>query len=230
AAVSIDPQNKGNTFISYYPFGEAIALALDLTLRERGHTLDEFMRDMWKTHGAQQNFAPVRPYSVADAQAALARVIGDAGFARDFFARYVTGHDAAAYGELLKPAGFVMRPASPDQAWLGDVALRYEDGAAVVLAPTPIGTPIYTTGADRNDRIRSLDGRTLTSAADLNAVLAAHKPGETIPIVYESRGSTITASLTLTASPRVEIVTFEAAGEPVTDNVRAFRAAWLEPR
>ncbi len=78
AAVSIDPQNKGNTFISYYPFGEAIALALDLTLRPRGHTLDEFMREMWKTHGAQRNFAPVRPYTVADAQAALARVTGDA--------------------------------------------------------------------------------------------------------------------------------------------------------
>ncbi|MBK8058338.1 MAG: hypothetical protein IPK33_10800 [Gemmatimonadetes bacterium] len=54
AAVSIDPQNKGNTFISYYPFGQAIGLALDLTLRARGKTLDDFMREMWTSHGVQQ--------------------------------------------------------------------------------------------------------------------------------------------------------------------------------
>lgn len=230
AAVSIDPQNKGNTFISYYPYGQAIALALDLTLRPRGHTLDEFMREMWKTHGAQRNFAPVRPYTVADAQAALARVTGDAAMAKDFFDRYVTGREAAAYKELLQPAGFVLRQSSPDKAWLGDMQLRYEGGAAVVLAPTPIGSPIYATGADRNDRIRSLDGRPLSSAADLSAILAGHKPGDSIPIVFDSRGSTITTTLTLAASPRVEIVTNEAAGEPVTDAIRAFRAAWLEPR
>ena len=122
------------------------------------------------------------------------------------------------------------RQSSPDKAWLGDMQLRYEGGAAVVLAPTPIGSPIYATGADRNDRIRSLDGRPLSSAADLSAILAGHKPGDSIPIVFDSRGSTITTTLTLAASPRVEIVTNEAAGEPVTDAIRAFRAAWLEPR
>ena len=76
----------------------------------------------------------------------------------------------------------------------------------------------------------SLDGRALSSAADLTAVLAEHKPGDTIPLVYESRGQVITTTLTLAANPRIEIVTFEAAGEPVTDAVRAFRASWLAPR
>lgn len=230
AAVSIDPQNKGNTFISYYPFGEAIALALDLTLRPRGHTLDEFMREMWKTHGAQRNFAPVRPYTVADAQAALARVTGDAAFAKDFFARYVTGREAAAYRELLQPAGFTLRQSSPDKAWLGDVQLRYDEGSAVIVAPTPIGSPLYATGADRNDRIRSLDGKSVSSNAELSAILAAHKPGDSVPLVFESRGSTINTTLTFAANPRIEIVPFEASGETVTDAVRAFRASWLDPR
>lgn len=228
AAVSIDPQNKGNTFISYYPYGQAIALALDLTLRGRGKTLDDFMREMWKTHGAQQrNYAPVKPYTVADARAALARVSGDAAFAKEFFARYIEGKEAAPYAELLRQGGFVVRKARSGAAWAGDVALRFEGGKAVVTAPTPIGSPLYAIGIDRNDRIVSVDGRAMTGSADWSAVLAAHKPGEVVPVSFESRGKTINEMMTLGESPRIEIVTFEAAGEPVTDAVRAFRAAWL---
>src|SRR5260221_8188855 len=43
---TIDRTNWANTVISYYPFGGAIALALDLTLRERSDgktTLDDYM-------------------------------------------------------------------------------------------------------------------------------------------------------------------------------------------
>ena len=35
AAVSVDPQNRGNTFISYYTWGAALGLALDLAIRDR---------------------------------------------------------------------------------------------------------------------------------------------------------------------------------------------------
>src|SRR5690606_39231731 len=53
AATSIDPHNRSNTFISYYTYGDGIALALDLTLRGRGHTLDELMQLMWRRFGPQ---------------------------------------------------------------------------------------------------------------------------------------------------------------------------------
>jgi predicted metalloprotease with PDZ domain len=121
-------------------------------------------------------------------------------------------------------------PARADAAWAGDVTVRYERGKAVVLAPTPIGSPLYAAGVDRNDRIASLDGRALNGAEDWNVVLASHKPGDVVPIIFESRGTTINTMLTLAASPRIEIVPFEAAGEAVTDAVRSFRAAWLRAR
>ena len=35
AAVSVDATNRENTFLSYYTYGEFLALALDLTLRSR---------------------------------------------------------------------------------------------------------------------------------------------------------------------------------------------------
>jgi predicted metalloprotease with PDZ domain len=49
-----DRTNWARTVISYYPFGGAIALALDLTLRERSDSrvsLDDFMRAMWRAYG-----------------------------------------------------------------------------------------------------------------------------------------------------------------------------------
>ena len=49
---SIDRTNWSTTVISYYPYGGAIALALDLTLRDRTDgrlSLDDFMRAMWTT-------------------------------------------------------------------------------------------------------------------------------------------------------------------------------------
>ena len=55
AATAIDPTNFGNTFISYYTWGEAVGLGLDLTLRSRSGgrvTLDDYMRALWERFGA----------------------------------------------------------------------------------------------------------------------------------------------------------------------------------
>jgi predicted metalloprotease with PDZ domain len=108
------------------------------------------------------------------------------------------------------------------------VNLRFDAGKATVLGSTLIGSPLYGAGVDRNDRIVSLDGKSVGSQGDLDAILAARKPGDAVPLVFESRASTLNATLTLSESPRIEIVTFEKAGEPVGDEVRAFRKAWLE--
>ena len=51
---ALDRTNWATTYISYYDFGGAIALALDLTLRDRSAgqvTLDDYMRAMWRVHG-----------------------------------------------------------------------------------------------------------------------------------------------------------------------------------
>ena len=79
-----DPTNWSNTYISYYPFGGAIALALDLSLRERFEgriTLDDFMRAMWRVHGKPAAPRPglvPHPYTSEDAEQRLAEVTGAA--------------------------------------------------------------------------------------------------------------------------------------------------------
>ena len=112
---TVDRTNWSNTVISYYPFGGAIALALDLTLRDRTDgrvSLDDFMRAMWRTYGkpggSREGYVD-HPYTIADAEATLADVSGDRAFARDFFARYIQGHDVADYARLLRRAGFAVR-------------------------------------------------------------------------------------------------------------------------
>src|SRR5260370_40674918 len=72
AAQPIDPTNLNVTFISYYTYGGAVALGLDLTLRDRTNgtvTLDDFMRAMWKAYGKPGGREPGRggtPHSLSD--------------------------------------------------------------------------------------------------------------------------------------------------------------------
>jgi len=113
-----DPPGKVVDVMSYYQLGAAIALSLDLTLRERSSgklSLDDFMGEMWRRYGkpggTREGYVD-RPYTIADAEATLAAVSGDAAFARDFFARYIQGRELADYSRLLLPAGFLVRTAS----------------------------------------------------------------------------------------------------------------------
>jgi len=226
AATSIDPTNTPNIFISYYTWGSMIGLGLDLTLRSRFEvTLDDFMREMWRTHGKTE-----KPYTLDDIRAALARVTGDPGFAGEFMDRYITGTDVPDYEALLARAGFVVRKSAPGRATLGRVRFQSQDGQLFVATQTLIGSPIYEAGIDRGDRIISLDGRTVTSEADVAAILAGRSPGDRIQVTYEQRGQTRTATITLAEDPTLEVVTFEKAGMAVPDEVRAFRAAWLGSR
>jgi predicted metalloprotease with PDZ domain len=113
-----DPPGARIDVMSYYQLGAAIALSLDLSLRERSRgrlSLDDFMREMWRRHGrpggAREGYVD-RPYTSADAEATLAAVSGDSAFAREFFARYIQGRELADYRRLLTPAGFLVRTAS----------------------------------------------------------------------------------------------------------------------
>ncbi len=193
AATAVDPTNRQNTFLSYYTWGAAVGLGLDLTLRSRFPvTLDDYMRLLWTRHGR-----PEVPYSLHDLERALADVTRDTTFARDFFTRYVRGRGAPDYRTLLGRAGFQLRPAYPDRAFLDLVQLDYGPAGARIDGGTTIGSPLYLAGLDRDDVIVSLGGRPLTDDAVWQAVTAAHRPGEAIPVEWISRGRRRTGRLTL---------------------------------
>lgn len=230
AATAIDPNNRVNTYISHYTGGAGIALALDMELRQRfNSSLDMYLRAMWDRFGRhQENVTPVRPYTTDDARRTLGEVTRDTAWANAFFGRYVTGHEAPDYVTLLAGVGVLLRPADPDRAWLGDIRWQGGEGGVALATPTVIGTPIYAAGLDAGDRITQLDGRPVASPEDIAAVLGAHRAGDAIPVIFESRGTRQQATITLATSPRLEAVLFEEAGRDVPAAARALRKSWME--
>ena len=232
---TVDRTNWSSTFISYYPYGGAVALALDLSLRGRSDgrlTLDDFMRAMWRTYGkpsTREGYVD-RPYALDDAEQRLAEVSGDAPFAHDFFARYVHGRELPDYASLLRPAGLLLRSASPGRPWWGDIRLEEREGLRIAAAPLA-NTPAYRAGLDLDDEIRSLDGTRVTTPDDVNGAIRRHKVGDTVSVQFIDRTGVIrTTRVAIEEDPRVEVVPVENAGGTLTAAQRAFRDAWLGPQ
>ncbi len=233
AATAIDPTNQANTFLSYYPWGSAVALGLDLELRGRfeGRTLDGYMRLMWERFGRpKRRYTVLRPYTNVDLQRTLASYSGDSAFARDFFTRYVRGRDVPDYAMLLERAGMRVRPARPQAAFAGPLSLRADSTGLTVMAGTMAGTPLYEAGVDRGDQLVSAGGSPIRSEKDWRSLVESRAPGDTVSIVFRQRGQEVRTTLRLTSDPRVEVVPLERAGEAPSEAQRAFREAWLKSR
>jgi predicted metalloprotease with PDZ domain len=232
-----DRTNWSNTVISYYSFGGAIALALDLTLRDRSDgkiSLDDYMRAMWRVHGkpggSREGYVD-HPYTIADAEARLAEVSGDRAFAHDFFSRYIQGHDAADYGRLLARAGFTVRKRNAGRAWWGDLRFESRNGGAYVMTLAQPGTPAYAAGLEQDDQLQQIDGQKIASADEVDSILQRHKPGDRIEVVFAERsGAAKTASITLAEDPHQEVVLVESSGGALTPAQQAFRTNWLGPK
>lgn len=229
AATSIDPVNE-RIFTSYYSYGAVIALALDLTLRQRFDTdLDAYMRHMWKRNGAaQRNFAPVKPYTPADLEAGLAELTRDPAFAKQFFDAHIRSGDLPDFAPLLAQAGLVLRPADANKPWIGAASVAGGGDDPVTLAEIPVpGSPFYAAGLDRGDTIVAIDGQKIATVADWRAALAAMKPGVAATLAYANRAGAGSTTITPLADPKLAIVPVEKAGGVPTKAQIAFRRAWL---
>jgi predicted metalloprotease with PDZ domain len=229
----VDPTNWSNTYISYYPYGGAIALALDLTLRERSAgrlSLDDFMRAMWRVHGKPGGSRPGyvdHPYTLADAEERLVEVSGDRQFAREFFQRYVHGRELPDYARLFGAAGIVLQKQAAGRAGWGDVQIEMHGGGRIAAAP-PANSPAYKAGLDVGDELKSIDGVAITNASVPLDVIGRRKPGDVITVSYVDRTrQTKTARITLEEDPSFELVPVESIGGTLTDAQRRFRRDWL---
>lgn len=226
AARSVDPTNFSYAFINYYPFGAAIALALDLELRARSGgtvSLDDYMRQMWRAHGKPQGPQPgiiARPYTLKDARDRLAE-ISDPAFADSFFDRFIEGREVPDYARLLAPAGVIVRRRSPGAAWIGAPI----DATGKVTSLVAWGTPAFAAGLEEDSVLTEIDGR---PASQILEVLKGRKPGDRVAIAFTRRsGERATATLTLGEDPALEGVPAESAGGTLTPEQKAFRDAWL---
>ena len=237
AGVSIDPNNDNNIFNSYYYYGGAIALALDLRLRSDFNlTLDDYMREVWLNRGKV-----MKPYTIPDLQSDLAKLTKNPKFAADFFSKYIYGIDKNDYKALLEKAGMVLRIAEPVKGWAGQIPgasgrgragqsrAANTDGLLIPLS-TISGTPIYKAGLDAGDIIVKADGKEIKDLQAFNDALTGKKPGDKIMVDYKNRTGDHQTTIVLEESPWLEIVTNEKAGLPLTKKQEAFRAAWLSSK
>jgi predicted metalloprotease with PDZ domain len=237
AGVSIDPNNNVNDFTSYYTYGGAIALALDLRLRSDFNlTLDDYMRAVWLTRGKV-----MKPYTIPDLQSDLGKVTNNPKFAADFFKRYINGTDKNNYEELLAKAGLVLRKLQPGKGWAGPLAatpgrgragqVRASDAEGLpILSSTTIGTPVYKAGLDAGDIILKVDGKDVKDQKGFSDIIADKKPGDKVTVNYKNRAGAHETTITLEENPNFEVVPFEKAGKQLSKDQETFRNNWLQSK
>ncbi len=213
--------NYPNMFTSYYQYGASIALALDMELRSRfSLSLDSYMHNVWLEFGK-----PEIPYTIPGLQQVLGELTKDKDFAKNFFTKYVYGHEAYDYQKALAQAGLLLQKKYPGKAWIGN--LNFSSKTNLQLSKTIVNTPLYKAGLDENDQILRVDFIPIDSLAQLEEILARHKPGDTIKLVYKHFDTVKTTEVVLEENPELSIVLFENAGLKVSEKELKFRSAWL---
>lgn len=223
AGVAVDKTNYPNMYTSYYPYGAAIALALDLALRTKFTNLnvDGYMTALWKKFGKTEI-----AYTVAGLQEALISYTGNKDFATDFFDKYINGHEPYDYATPLKQAGIMLKQPQLGKAWWGTV--RYADANNLTIQNnTILGTPIYEAGLDVDDKIVELNDMTVSKSSQVDSIVRSYKPGDKIKIGYLHRGEKQVTELTFSESPLFQATLFEKEGLPVTSEIIAFRKKWF---
>lgn len=224
AGVSIDKTNYPNMFTTYYYYGGAVALALDLELRSRFHkTLDDFMRGLWKKFGKTEI-----PYTMEGLQQVLAETTGDAAYAAGFFRQYIYGHELFDYSSLLTYAGITLQPAYAGKAWMGNVQYTVNDNRQLMVNSNTVrSTPLYEAGVDVNDCIISMEGNPVQQKNELDKILDAHKPGDVVSLIYQHRGEQKQTTVSLKQNPSYQVVLNEKISGNISPIQQQFRDAWL---
>jgi len=237
AGVSIDPNNDNNIFTSYYYYGGATALALDLRLRgEFNLTLDDYMREVWLNRGKV-----MKPYTIPDLQSDLGRVTKNPKFAADFFKRYIYGVEKNNYEALLAKAGLLLRKAEPGKAWAGPLSSYPGRGRSgmvrtagseglAIQSSTIMGTPVYKAGLDAGDVILKADGKEIKDAQAFEEIVAGKNIGDKIVVNYRNRTGDHETTVVLEENPYLEVVTYEKAGKTLTADEQEFRNKWLSSK
>ncbi|MDO1450018.1 PDZ domain-containing protein [Rhodocytophaga aerolata] len=223
AAVSIEPNNRRNTYLSYYTFGNMLGLALDLTLRKEFNniSLDDYMRRLWKKYGKEE-----KPYTLQDLKTTLGELTGNQNFANSFFSSYIEGKETAPYQALLAQAGLQLQKAYAGKASLGLESFKFTSQGATVGATVLRGGPLYKAGLESGDIITHLNGNVFTAEA-YQDLQAEKKPGDEVSIRYIQMGTPKEGKVTLIEDPTWQVVTYEEINLPITTQITNFRQNWL---
>ncbi|AXT18780.1 PDZ domain-containing protein [Flavobacteriaceae bacterium AU392] len=218
AARSVDDINRNNTFISYYSYGSALGLALDLSLREQGLNLDDYMKLVWTTYGKVEDY-----YTIQDLHNTLNEYAG-ADFGDAFFNNYIYKSEMPDYERLFKNVGVYLANNKERVSFGG--FLRNQ----TITANVTIGSSAYEAGLEKGDKLIKIGDIVLTETTRLNDVISQYKPNDMVTVTYERLGKARTTQLTFQQDPSYSISLFEVNNIELPDEAKANRDAWLKAK
>jgi predicted metalloprotease with PDZ domain len=160
-------ENTPNSTVSYYLKGALVALCLDLTLRQRGRSLDALMRQLWQRSGG----GPVTEADIADALATVAGRRLDAELRA-----WVHGTGDLPVNELLDSMGVAVRPERAGFA--ASLGLRLSEGpvSGVQVKSVLAGGAAAAAGVSAGDELLAIDGWRIRRLDDALAWLQPGTP------------------------------------------------------
>lgn len=218
AAQSVDPVNRDNTFISYYTYGSALGLALDLSLREKSLNLDDYMKLVWTSLGKEEI-----PYTITDLHESLNDYSGQE-FGNAFFNTYIYASEMPDMKRLLETVGVELSQ-NESKAWFGSSPIN-----GMLSSNTLIGSPAYKAGLENGDLLISIGDFILSESYSFETILKHFKPGDTAKIVFERLGEQIESEITFGQDPSYRTTLVEANGGTLSDTQKRARDAWLKAK
>jgi len=221
AATSVDPVNRENTFISYYSYGSVLGLALDLSLREKGLNLDDFMKRLWNTYGKTEI-----AYSIENLHESLNLYAGES-FGNNFFGNFIYKSEMPNYNELFKPVGISLTQ-NTNEAYFGAAVSISDDLNGKIQSNTKIGSPAYKAGLDKDDMISLINGRVFPNGIQFDVFIKEFKPGDKLKIEFESNSSKKSTEVILDSDPSYSINLQEKNGPTPSKKILKARKDWLK--
>ncbi|RYC52113.1 M61 family metallopeptidase [Flagellimonas olearia] len=222
AATSVDPVNRDNTFISYYSYGSVLGLALDLSLRENGLTLDDFMKFVWQQYGK-----PEVPYTLENLHDALNAFAGEK-FGDDFFNTYIYASGMPDYVSLLNSVGVNLQQPKTEPYFGAYTSMNPDNSGYKILRNPIMGSPAYLAGLDNGDVILNINGTSFSEDQDFLDYLKQFNIGDSLKVSFSRYGVPKTASLILRPSPDYSIHLMEDKEQTPSTPMLQQRKSWLK--
>ena len=174
-------ENTPNATVSYYQKGALVALALDLTLRQRRGSLDAVMRLLWQHSGG----GPVDEAAIATV---MARVAGRS--LADELAAWVHGTGELPLANLLSTMG--VQTVTERAGWAASLGLKLTEGpvSGVQVKSVLAGSAAARAGVSAGDELLAVDGWRVRRLDDALAWVGRDQPFELL-LVREQRVLTL---------------------------------------
>lgn len=210
-------ENTPNAVVSYYAKGALVALALDLTLRDKTAgrvSLDDVMAVLWARHG--QTGIGIDEPTVRQ----IAEELSGLNLKR-FFASAVDGTDDLPLKRLLARFGVMLTWAPEKAAQRSSLGVKTaSEGREVRLATVYDGGAAQAAGLAAGDLLLAIDGLRVTPES-LETLLTRRAPGATINVHVFRRDELMAFTL------RLDAPAADNARLACTDRHAHQRRAWL---